>query len=123
MKQRTDYGQGADDFFNSISTPLKPLARELRSLVLKAVPGASEVIKWGMPVYELGGSKKWFCSIYTANDYVGLQLDVDGVRLDDPKGLLEGTGKKIRHVKIRSAKDIKKRLFAAWIKQVAKPRK
>lgn len=122
MKERTDYGQKADDFFNSIPKSLKPLARELRSLVLKAVPGASEVIKWGMPVYELSGSRQWFCSIYTSKDYVGLQLDVSGVRLDDPKGLLEGTGKKIRHVKIRTAKDIKKRLFTAWVKRVAEPR-
>jgi hypothetical protein len=32
---------------------------------------------------------------------VNLQL-ADGVDLPDPKGLIEGTGKRIRHVKVRS---------------------
>jgi hypothetical protein len=33
--------------------------------------------------------------------HVNLQL-VDGVDLPDPDGLIEGTGKRIRHVKVRS---------------------
>ncbi len=36
--------------------------------------------------------------------WLNLQL-ADGAVLDDPKGIVEGTGKRIRHVKLRSAKD------------------
>ena len=36
-----------------------------------------------------------------------------GVDLPDPEGLLEGTGKKIRHVKIMSAADAKKKAVKA----------
>jgi hypothetical protein len=37
--------------------------------------------------------------------HVNLQF-ADGVDLDDPDGLVEGTGKRIRHVKFRSLEDI-----------------
>lgn len=46
MKQRVDYGRQANDYFDSIPATLKPLALELRSLILETVPHASEVIKW-----------------------------------------------------------------------------
>ena len=31
-----------------------------------------------------------------------------GVELDDPKGILEGTGKKVRHIKFENMEDVKK---------------
>jgi Domain of unknown function (DU1801) len=37
--------------------------------------------------------------------HVNVQL-ADGALLDDPKGLIEGTGKRIRHVKCRSLDDV-----------------
>jgi hypothetical protein len=61
----------------------------------------------------------WFCSIRAGTDYVALQFGAIAASLGDPHGLLEGTGKNLRHVKIRSERDIKKELFASWIKQSA----
>jgi hypothetical protein len=40
-------------------------------------------------------------AIIAHRDWVNLQL-ADGAVLPDPDGLVEGTGKRIRHVKIRS---------------------
>ena len=40
-----------------------------------------------------------------------------GARLKDPKGLLEGIGKELRHVKIRRKRDIQVRLFSDWVKK------
>lgn len=122
MKQRVDYGRQANDYFDSIPATLKPLALELRSLILETVPHASEVIKWGVPVYELEGVKMWFCSLRAGKEYIALQFGSSSTSLDDPKGLLEGTGKNLRHVKIRSAQDIQKELFASWIKFAAEQR-
>jgi len=38
---------------------------------------------------------------------VNLQL-ANGALLDDPTGLLEGTGKRVRHVKLRSVDDVER---------------
>ena len=117
MKRRKDYGSKADTFFESLRGPIAPLARELRGIIRRAIPGASESLKWGMPVYGVDGL---ICAIRRSKDHVALQFYASGTSLGDPDGLLEGTGKRMRHVKIRSKGDIKKRIFSAWLKQAAK---
>lgn len=116
MERRGDYGSPADDWFASLDDELVPLAAALRELVRKAVPAASEAIKWGTPVYEENGM---VCGIHKGKGFVALQFFAIATQLDDPDSLLEGTGKKMRHVKIRAASDIKKRQFTRWIKRAA----
>ena len=114
MNKRSDYGSDADLYFAKLDLELQPLALALRELILTKLPAANEVIKWGMPVYELKGA---VCSIRSTKKYVALQFYSEGINLKDPDGLLDGTGKNCRHVKIYTMKDIKKRLFGNWIKQ------
>jgi hypothetical protein len=42
---------------------------------------------------------------------------VMGSSLKDPRGLLEGTGRSVRHIKVRAAADIDRPAFAALLKQ------
>ncbi len=42
-----------------------------------------------------------------------------GTELKDPKGLLEGSGKSMRHVKVRSLKEIDTEYFTELVKQAA----
>jgi len=116
MKARGDYLATVDIFFDSLNEPLATLARELRGIIFAAVPEVSESIKWGMPVYEKDGL---ICAIRPGNKYVALQFYASGTSLRDPQGLLEGTGKKMRHVKIWAKNDIRKRLFTSWLRQAA----
>lgn len=116
MKPREDLGTPADGFFDALDDAIAPLARALRTLIRLAIPQATESIRWGMPVYVQG---KMICSIRPAKDYIALQFYQSGIALPDPDGLLEGTGKRMRHVKIRKCADIKKELFASWIRQAA----
>ena len=117
MNKRADYGNNADGWFAALDDSIAPVAKELRSLIQKAVPDATECIKWGMPNYEKDGS---ICAIRPGKGFVALQFGPCGTSLEDPDGLLEGTGKAMRHVKIRSKPDLKKRLFTSWIKQASK---
>ena len=55
MNKRTDYGAKADGWFTALDDSIAPLAADLRSLIRKAAPDATECIKWGTPNYE----KKW----------------------------------------------------------------
>jgi len=41
----------------------------------------------------------------------------NGAKLKDPAGILDGTGKKLRHVKVREPKDIRQKEFKALLKQ------
>jgi hypothetical protein len=39
--------------------------------------------------------------------------------LPDPKRILEGTGKGMRHIKIHSEKDINKKQIISWIRKLS----
>lgn len=119
MKRRQDYGSEADAWFDSLADEVNPLAREPRALILKSAPQATERIKWGAPAYEQGGM---ICGLRAGKGYVALQFGPAAANLDDPDGLLEGTGKKMRHPKVRGKGDIRQKMFAAWIRQAARER-
>jgi len=45
-----------------------------------------------------------------------------GSMIEDPKKLLEGQGKFVRHIKVRAASDIDERAYGALLKQAARRR-
>ncbi|AEI66572.1 DUF1801 domain-containing protein [Corallococcus macrosporus] len=111
--RREDLGAPADAFFAQQPPERREHLAALRALVKKAAPGARESMKWGMPYYELKGG---FCALYTATTYVALSIMAPPAKLDDPEGKLEGTGKTMRHLKVRSAADIDKASILRWVK-------
>ena len=111
--RREDLGAPADVFFAQQPPELREHLEALRSLVKKAAPGARESMKWGMPYYELKGG---FCALYTSKTYAALSIMAPPEKLDDPEGKLEGTGKTMRHLKVRSAADIDEASILRWVK-------
>lgn len=111
---RPDLGAPADGYFAKIPAPLKAVAAQLRRIVRSAAPAASEAIKWGTPVFEHRGM---LCYIRAQSAYVTLGFYEQGIHLADPKGLLEGTGDNMRHVKVRSAAEVHADLYTKWVKQ------
>lgn len=86
---------------------------ELDALIRRAAPNATGSIKWAQPVYEQDGPFAYLKAFSTTVNF-GFWRGAD---LSDPDGLLEGTGDRMRHVKIRSAEDVDKSRFAAWVKE------
>ena len=80
---------------------------------LEADPALSEAIKWGNPTYEKQGK---VCYLAATKGYVSLGF-FNRTGLTDPHGRIEGTGKKMRHVKIRALSDIDQKRFAAWVRE------
>ena len=76
----------------------------LRATILSAFPAAIEQVDFASKLIAFGRSMKMrglLFAIIAHKSRVNLQL-ADGAELPDPEGLVEGTGKRIRHVKIRS---------------------
>jgi hypothetical protein len=94
----------------------RPVLRRLRKLIKDTLPGVDEELKWGQPCYRTGREK--VTCLYVIGDHVNLGF-FRGAELDGPKGLLEGIGKGMRHVKIRVPSDIKRREIATVLKQAA----
>ena len=92
------------------------IARALRRTVLDLFPGAIEWFDPGNGLLALGSRRSmkdlWF-AIIPHRSWVNLQL-ADGADLPNPDGRIEGTGKRIRHVKVRSVDDA----GAGWVRAV-----
>lgn len=70
----------------------------LRILIKKTVPKSRELLNpWGLPTYEWRGAIGY---IMVGKKHVTFGF-ARGSELPDPAKLLEGTGKNLRHVKIR----------------------
>jgi hypothetical protein len=79
----------------------------LRSTIRREFPGAVEQVDFGNKLIAFGRSMKMrglLFALIAHKSWVNLQL-ADGAELPDPNGLIEGTGKRIRHIKIRSVAD------------------
>ncbi len=89
----------------------------LRKLVKKAAPELTEAVKWGNGCHV---GPEW-PAIYLYADVDHLQFGfLAGVKLDDPKNLLQGNGSFVRHIKVRSPKDIDASYFSRLVRQAAK---
>ena len=53
--RREDFGAPIDGYFAKQSPHLREILETLRTLVEEAAPDASAALKWGMPVYTVGG--------------------------------------------------------------------
>jgi hypothetical protein len=97
--------ESIDECLKDYPAKLQALAQELRQLVKKQVPDAKESVNsWGIPTFTLVGS---FAFFLIAKSHLSLGFAL-GTSLKDPHHLLEGTGKNLRHVKIRTAEDLAK---------------
>jgi hypothetical protein len=84
------------------------IERALRATIRRELPAAVEQVDFGNKLIAFGRSMKMrglLFAIIAHTSWVNLQL-ADGADLPDPGGLIEGTGKRIRHVKIRSVADV-----------------
>lgn len=105
---------------------IKAIAVALKNLVNTLDPDTYEVPRPGEKAASYGvGPKKMseaYVYIMPLKDSVNLGFFY-GANLKDPKGILEGTGAKMRHVKIYSLTDIKKAEITALIKEAIRERK
>jgi hypothetical protein len=103
-------------YIEEAAGPQAEAMRRLRQLIHATVPGIQEEFKWGRPVFR---AKKDLAYFKTTRAYLTLGF-FHTQQLDDPDGLLEGTGKDMRHIKIRNADAINEELIKSWLETLAR---
>jgi hypothetical protein len=96
-----------EDFLAGYPPPVCDLAERTRALLRAALPGAIEHLYpgWQAIGYGSGGMKGQICAIMPTKAGVSLSFN-RGAVLPDPHGLLTGTGKLLRHVKLTTPADV-----------------
>ena len=86
-------------------------ADDLIALVRSAVPDADLAVKWSRLVFTTVGP---FCYIKPAKAHMSIGFWW-GARIDDPDGVLEGDGEKMRHVTFREGDRVDRELLAPLV--------
>jgi hypothetical protein len=102
----TNQTHGSFEDILAVARPeLRPLCESLRKLIASLHPGFIEIVWPKHKIASFGvGPKKMtehYAYIAVQSSHVNLGF-YRGASLPDPRGLLEGAGKKLRHVKLRS---------------------
>ena len=86
---------------------------KLRSFVKKRAPKLEEQIKWGGICWVGRGI---VCYAHPLDDRIDFGF-FKGAQLKDPKKILEGSGKFLRHVKVRKLADIRDKELTGMLEQ------
>ena len=90
--------------FSKLDPHIEELARAAYDFVAEIEPSLPRMKRWGFPGF-VGNST--IVTICGQKQHVNMQF-FHGAHLPNPNGLLEGTGKDLRHIKIRSAVDLER---------------
>jgi hypothetical protein len=99
--------------------PIRAVHQRLHALLHELMPGAVETVDLPDRVLAFGRTDRMrdlLFALIAHKAHVNVQL-ADGVDLVDPDGLVEGTGKRIRHVKVCSVEDAERPALRALIEQ------
>lgn len=100
-----------DDLVRLSNEPLIPVVERLRAVILEIHPDACEVVRLGDRAATYGcGPRKMidgYAYIMPFKSWVNLGF-YRGTSLTDPEKLLEGTGARMRHVKMRKVEDVER---------------
>ena len=89
------------------------LVTRIRNLVLGVDDRITEEIKYGGILFSAGAP---FCGLFSYARHVSLEFS-RGAELDDPHGVLEGDGKKRRHIKLVGQPDLFQKNLRDYVSQ------
>ena len=111
-------------FLKPYDKATRDLALQLRALLLEEMAPCYENIYDAYSAVAIGygtserlGDGIFHIAVYAKGANLGFN---DGASLDDPKGILEGSGNRIRHIKIRKPEDLERRELRAYIRRAKK---
>jgi hypothetical protein len=106
-------GKTVDAYIAGLEDWQAEIVSSVRQVLIQAAPEADEAIKWAQPVYSSNGP---FAYIKAFKNSVNFGF-WRGVDLKDPRGLLQGSGDKMRHVKLTSIDQVDQAAFSDLINQ------
>jgi hypothetical protein len=105
-----------DRHLEASATDVADIARAVRETVLDGYPGAIEWFDPGNSLLAIGSERRMKALLFAIiphRTWVNLQL-ADGAELPDPDCRVEGTGKRVRHARVRSIEDAR----SAWLRRL-----
>ncbi len=90
-------------WFTGITDPFRLMVRPWFERMRACGPDVRELLHDGCPIACVGDAPFAYVNAFKAHASVGFY---HGATLADPAGLLEGNGKRMRHIKLRHGKEL-----------------
>jgi hypothetical protein len=100
-------------WFDTLRDDQRETAQALRDAVLEAEPALEQSVKWGNLVFSHAGTHA--VAIVIHRDHANLQV-FNGARLVERFPMLEGSGKGLRHLKLRYRQPVDAGLVEALVR-------
>lgn len=107
-----------DQFIENLPEDVQNITVALRKIIFDSSREIMEEYKWSMPNYSYNGL---VCYLQTSKKHVNLGFH-KGKELqnNDNKKLLQGTGKTMRHIRMKKMEDIQPEAFTSLIKEAVR---
>lgn len=119
MKNGSMSNQKVSEFITELqsTSPEKyQIVKSIRKIFLKTNKDFLEDIKYGGLVFNL--SENLIGGIFVYKEHISIEFS-NGAELPDPFGLLEGKGKKRRHLKIFEQQDIENKKVSFFVDAIS----
>ena len=104
--------ESVEDYIKKQESPQKEICTKVRELIFEIFPQAKEEMKWGVPSYNGG-----LYYIVALKDHVNLGFSIEGLSKEEI-ALFDGSGKTMRHIKIKKVEEIDKKRIESILKLV-----
>ena len=104
-----------DEYIADCTEAVAPLMEKLRTFINNTLTGATEGMSYGAPVFY-NAKKAPVIYLFGSKDHVNFGF-LEYAALSDPQGLLQGSGKPSKHVKVYPGEPIEKAMLREFIKQ------
>ena len=102
-------------YINDAPDEQKEIMKIIRSIIHNNVAGVTEDYKWSRPVFS---KSKDFAYFKITKTHLTLGF-MNFEKISDPNSLLEGSGKEMRHIKLKKPSDIDHNQLADWFLKVS----
>ncbi len=114
-----DIPQKFIDCLNGFSDEIRAMTLAAREVIVREMPDMQEVAFDESLNYSPDGKYRHrVCYLWPGKNHVTLGFFF-GTDLDDPKGLLEGVGKRMRHVKLKSLEEASSEAVRYLVRQAS----
>lgn len=104
-----------DQFIEDLPDDIQNITVTLRKIIFDASLELMEEYKWSMPNYSYNGL---VCYLQTSKKHVNLGFHKGNLLQEiDINNSLQGTGKTMRHIRIRKLEDIQPEAFTSLIQE------
>ena len=107
--------QTVDDYIGARSAEVRLLLEELRGFVQATLPGATEDMQYGVPVF-LNAHDVPVVYLFGSKKHVNFGF-LRSAELNDPNGILRGSGKPSKHIRVIPGQPIDKETLTEFVRQ------